>query len=260
MEKSEKQKHFVLVHGACHGAWCWYKLVTPLRSKGHRVTVLDMAAAGVHPKRLEELTSFTDYCNPLLEFMGALTPNERVILVGHSVGGICISLAMERFPRKIEVAVFVTAFMHGPELDILATNQEYQKQLDSYKDSQLTFGNGVDKLPTSLVFGPKFLSSELYQLSPPEDLALATLLVRPVGFHEGPEFLKELSLSKENYGLVRRVYLICENDNVLKQGFQRWMIENNPSDEVKMISGADHMAMFSKPQELCFCLQEIAEN
>ncbi|CAI9752824.1 unnamed protein product [Fraxinus pennsylvanica] len=120
--------------------------------------------------------------------------------------------------------------------------------------------NGVDKLPTYLVLNPKFLSSELYQLSPPEDLALATLLVRPVGFHEGQEFLKELALSKENYGLVRRVYLICENDNVLKQGFQRWMIENNPSDEVKMISGADHMAMFSKPQELCFYLQERAEN
>ncbi|CAA2981296.1 salicylic acid-binding 2-like [Olea europaea subsp. europaea] len=168
MEKSEKQKHFVLVHGACHGAWCWYKLVTLLRSKGHRVTVLDMAAAGVHPKRLEELTSFTDYCSPLLEFMAALAPDERMILVGHSLGGICISLAMERFPRKIEVAVFVAAFMPGPELDILATSQECQKQLDSYMDSQLTFGNGVDKHPTSILLGPNCLSRKLYQLSPPE--------------------------------------------------------------------------------------------
>ncbi|CAI9752823.1 unnamed protein product [Fraxinus pennsylvanica] len=118
MEKSEKQKHFVLVHGACHGAWCWYKLVTHLRSKGHQVTILDMAAAGVHPKHLEELTSFTDYYNPLPEFMVALTPDERLILVGRSLGEICISLAKERFPRKIEVVVFATAFMPGPELDI----------------------------------------------------------------------------------------------------------------------------------------------
>ncbi|KAL2522853.1 methyl esterase 10 [Forsythia ovata] len=219
-----------------------------------------MAAAGVHPKRLEELNSFSDYCNPLLEFIEALPQDDRVILVGHSLGGICISLAMERFPQKIAVAVFVTALMPGPDLDILATNQEYQKQLDSYMDSQLTFANGEDELPTSLLFGPKFLSSHLYQLSSSEDLALATLLMRPVGFHHGQELQKETALSKENYGSVRRVYLICENDNILKQEFQKWMIENNPSDEVKMISGADHMAMFSKPRELCFCLQDIAEN
>ncbi|KAG5614738.1 hypothetical protein H5410_014562 [Solanum commersonii] len=30
MEKGNKN-HFVLVHGACHGAWCWYKVVTILR-------------------------------------------------------------------------------------------------------------------------------------------------------------------------------------------------------------------------------------
>ncbi|CAI9758776.1 unnamed protein product [Fraxinus pennsylvanica] len=259
MEKSEKPKHFVLVHGACHGAWCWYKVVTLLRSKGHRVTALDMAAAGVHPKRLEELTSFSDYCNPLLEFMAALTPEERVILVGHSLGGFCISLAMERFPQKIEVAVFISSFVPSPDTDILAIRQEYHKQLD-YMDSQFTFGNGADKLPTSFLFGPKFLSSQFYQLSPPEDMSLATLLMRPVVFYHRPEFQKEMALSKENYGSVPRVYLICENENSIKQGFQKWVIENNPCDEVKMIPGADHMAMFSKPRELCSCLQEIAEK
>ncbi|KAL2526904.1 methyl esterase 10 [Abeliophyllum distichum] len=94
-----------------------------------------------------------------------------------------------------------------------------------------------------------------------QDLALATLLLRPVGFHHGSELQKETGLSKENYGSIRCVYLLCENDNILKHEFQKWIIENNPSDEVKRISaGADHMAMFSKPQELYFCLQEIAKN
>ncbi|CAI9758780.1 unnamed protein product [Fraxinus pennsylvanica] len=259
MEKSEKQKHFVLVHGAGHGAWCWYKVVTLLRSKGHRVTALDMAAVGVHPKRLEELASFSDYCNPLLEFLAALTSEERVILVGHSLGGLCISLAMERFPQKIEVAVFVSSFMLSPDIDGLAIRKEYLEQLDDM-DSQATFGNGVDKPPTSFLSGPKYLASRLYQLSPPEDLVLATLLMRPVVSYHGPEFQKEMALSKENYGSVRRVYLICENDNVLKPGFQRKLVEKIPCDEVKMISGADHMAMFSKPQELCSCLQEVAEK
>ncbi|CAI9758777.1 unnamed protein product [Fraxinus pennsylvanica] len=181
-----------------------------------------MAAAGVHPKPLEELASFSDYCNPLLEFLAALKSDEGVILFSHS-------------------------------------SREFNKQLD-YMDSQLTFENGVDKLPTSLLFGPKFLSSQLYLLSPPEDLALANLLMRPVVSYDGTEIEKEMALSKENYGSVPRVYLICENDIIIKQRLQNWTIENNPCDEVKMISGADHMAMFSKPRELCSFLQEIAEK
>ncbi|CAA3031405.1 salicylic acid-binding 2-like, partial [Olea europaea subsp. europaea] len=83
-----------------------------------------MAAAGVHPKHLEELASFSDYCNPLLEFMDALTPDESVILVGYSLGGFYIPLAMERYPQKIEVAVFISSFVPGLDTDILAIHQE----------------------------------------------------------------------------------------------------------------------------------------
>ncbi|EXB63678.1 hypothetical protein L484_027021 [Morus notabilis] len=36
-------KHFVLVHGSCHGGWSWYKLVPLLKSAGHAVTALDLA-------------------------------------------------------------------------------------------------------------------------------------------------------------------------------------------------------------------------
>ncbi|PIN16135.1 putative hydrolase/acyltransferase (alpha/beta hydrolase superfamily) [Handroanthus impetiginosus] len=260
MEEGKQQKHFVLVHGACHGAWCWYKVATRLRSVGHCVTALDMAAAGTNPTRLEELNSFSDYCRPLMEFMAALLPDETVVLVGHSMGGICISLAMEMFPKKIAVAVFVTAFMPGPDLPVLAANAEYQRQVDSYMDSQFEFANGVDKPPSSIVFGPEFMASHLYQLSPPEDLTLATLLVRPVGSYGEANLSKEITLSKENYGTVRRVYVVCERDNILKKEFQEWMIQNNPTHEVKMISGADHMVMFSKCQELCACLQDLARK
>ncbi|KAK4393347.1 Polyneuridine-aldehyde esterase [Sesamum angolense] len=112
--EGKKQQHFVLVHGSCHGAWSWYEVVTKLRCDGYRVTALDMASAGVNPKRVEEIGSFVDYCQPLLEFLTDLPAGEKVVLVGHSMGGGCISLAMEKFPHKICVAVFVTALMPGP--------------------------------------------------------------------------------------------------------------------------------------------------
>ncbi|MFY0539440.1 hypothetical protein [Nannocystis pusilla] len=35
-------KHFVLVHGAWHGAWCWATTARLLMARGHRVTPLDL--------------------------------------------------------------------------------------------------------------------------------------------------------------------------------------------------------------------------
>ncbi|KAJ6740242.1 METHYLESTERASE FAMILY MEMBER [Salix purpurea] len=120
----ERQKHFVLVHGAGHGAWCWYKVATLLKAAGHKVTALDMAASGLHPKRVEELRDISDYFEPLMEFMKSLPPEERVILVGHSMGGLCNSVAMERFPEKISCAVFAAAIMPGPDLSFTAIREE----------------------------------------------------------------------------------------------------------------------------------------
>lgn len=256
---SEKERaHFVLIHGACHGAWCWYKLVTLLRSKGYRVTALDMAASGVNPKRLEELNSFSDHAEPLMAFMADLPPDDRVILVGHSMGGVTISLAMEKFPQKIAVAVFLTAFTPAPQLPIRTITQEYSRRLDSTMDIQHGFANGENKPPTSLLFGPKFLSTKLYQLSPPEDLALATFLVRPIALFDDESLLGDILLTDQNYGVVRRVYIIGKEDNVIKEELQRWMIEKNPVEEVKQICNSDHMVMLSRPLELCSCLEQIA--
>ncbi|GJN16821.1 hypothetical protein PR202_gb03844 [Eleusine coracana subsp. coracana] len=103
------KKHFVLVHGVCHGAWCWYKVAAILESAGHRVTALDMAACGASPLRAEEVRSFDEYSRPLLDAVATAPPGEKVVLVGHSFGGHNLALAMERHPEKVAVAVFVSA-------------------------------------------------------------------------------------------------------------------------------------------------------
>ena len=105
------KKHIILVHGACHGAWSWHKVTTQLRSAGYQVTVPDLAASGVDERRFQDLRSFIHYSQPLLDILACLPPGERVILVGHSLGGLNIALAMDRFPEKIAAAVFVTALM-----------------------------------------------------------------------------------------------------------------------------------------------------
>ncbi|KAF8015547.1 hypothetical protein BT93_H1159 [Corymbia citriodora subsp. variegata] len=234
--ETQREKHFVLIHGACHGAWCWYRVVTLLESSGHKVTALDMAASGVHPKQARELTSIVEYVEPLFDFLEGLPQEEKVILVGHSMGGLVLSMAMERFPEKRG---------HRSKFSV---------------GSAYAFDDGPARPPTALFFGGDLLSSKLYQLSPPEDLTLASYLMRPSRLYPDQAKMKEeVAVTRGKYGAVRRAYIVCDQDLILTEDLQRWMVGMNPPDEVKVISGSDHMVMFSNPHELCLAFGEIAE-
>ncbi|XP_042429209.1 methylesterase 1-like [Zingiber officinale] len=257
----DSSHHIVLVHGACHGAWSWYKLISLLRSAGHRVTALDLAASGVDERRFSDLRNFADYNQPLIDLLAALPQGERIVLVGHSLGGLNIAFAMDRFPHKVAVGVFVTAFLpdtvHPPSF-VYNKVQLEDPTLPFWLDTQ--FGTVGDKEngPLSMLFGPKFVSL-LYNRSPPEDSALAMKLVRPSSL-----FAKELesssSLSASGYGSVAKVYVVCEKDEALQANFQRWMIENYPVNEVRVIEEADHMPMLSTPAKLSQYISEIADK
>ncbi|CAI9780739.1 unnamed protein product [Fraxinus pennsylvanica] len=258
MEENQ-QKHFVLVHGACLGAWSWYKLQPLLEAAGHRVTAFDLSASGIDPKSLDELRTFPDYTLPLFKVMESIPPDEKVVLVGHSLGGINLAFAMEKYPEKISVAVFIAALMpdtvHKPSYVL----EEYfaRTPMENFLDTQFaSFGRPEDHLQ-SILFGPQYLSSRLYQLSPPEDVALANSLVRPTSF-----FTEDLSnrspFSNEKFGSVKRAFIITGEDKTVTQEFQRWEIENTGVAIVKVID-SDHMAMISKPSTLCQYLLEIAK-
>ncbi|XP_039158417.1 salicylic acid-binding protein 2 [Eucalyptus grandis] len=186
----ERGKHFVLVHGACHGAWCWYKVATLLRSSGHNVTTIDLAASGINPIQASSLLSISDYFKPLRDVME------------------------ERYPKKIAVAVFVIALMPGPILNI------------------------------TMVYA--------------EDWTLANTLMRPQRLFNDEDMTREITLSEQNYGSVRRVAVISEDDKLIDKDFMLWMIERNPPDQVLEVKGSDHMVMMSKPMRLLALLQHIA--
>lgn len=253
-------KHFVLVHGAGLGAWSWYKIVALMRSSRHNVTALDLGASGINPKQVLEVRYLSDYFSPLMEFMASLTADEKVILVGHSLGGFAISKAMESFPEKISVAVFVTALMPGRTVNATTIYTEASRGATPQLDNRLIYDNGPTNPPTTLSLGPKYLAANVYQMSPIQDWALATTVVRPIYLYSSDEITKEMVLSSKKYGSVRRVYIVAAEDKVLKKEFQQLMIEKNPPDEVEEIQGSDHMPMTSKPLQLFTCLMLIANK
>ncbi|KAK1588372.1 hypothetical protein Q3G72_022585 [Acer saccharum] len=263
MAEAKNQKHFVLVHGANHGAWSWYKLKPRLEAAGHRVTALDLAASGINMKAIQDVHTLYEYTEPLLEILASLPDNEKVILVGHSLGGQNLALAADKFPEKISAAVFFTAFMPDTTHKPSYVMDQYCERIpaENWLDTQFApYDDDSSKSSRmTMFFGPKFLTSKLYQLSPIEDLELAKSLIRP-----GSLFLDDLSKSNKytskGYGKVNRVYIICEEDQGIPKKFQQWMIDNYPVNHVMEIKGADHMGMLSKPKELCDCLSEIAHR
>ncbi|XP_010527077.1 PREDICTED: pheophorbidase isoform X2 [Tarenaya hassleriana] len=110
----EKKQHFVLVHGASHGGWCWYKLITLLEKSGRKVTAVDLSGAGISLTDSNTVFESDDYNRPLFSFLSALPPLSKVILVGHSVGGGSVTEALCKFPDKISMAVYLAADMTRP--------------------------------------------------------------------------------------------------------------------------------------------------
>ncbi|KAK7386478.1 hypothetical protein VNO78_26738 [Psophocarpus tetragonolobus] len=251
------KKHYVLVHGACHGAWCWYKMKPRMESAGHKVTVLDLAASGINMNKIEDVDTFSQYSEPLLQLMATIPPNEKVVLVGHSLGGLSIALAMDKFPEKVAVGVFLTAVVPDIQHKPSYVLEKYIESIpaENWLDSRFSqIGN-----KTVVVFGPKFSSNKLYKGCSIEDKELAKILLRPSSL-----FIEDLSqqnfFSEERYGSVPVAFIVCTEDLGVPLSFQHWMIQNAGVSDVIVIKGADHMAMLSKPQELCDSLLQIASK
>uniref|UniRef100_A0ACD5TGV6 Uncharacterized protein n=1 Tax=Avena sativa TaxID=4498 RepID=A0ACD5TGV6_AVESA len=263
----DQQHHFMLVHGMNHGAWCWYRAVTLLRLAGHRATALDMAGCGVHPARVDEVLTFEDYSRPLLDALDALPPGEKVVLVAHSHGGYSVALAVERFPEKVAAAVFVTASMPAVGRAMAATRDELLAYVgdDFFMDSQDFEQRNPNISGRPFIFGPEFMAQKVYNMSPPEDLNLGLMLIRPANSFttnnsEEVVMRDENLLTAGRYGSARRVYVTVEDDRAIPVGFQRRMIAQSPDIEVEGIAagGADHMVMISRAEELAELLVRIA--
>ena len=76
--EAKEKAHFVLVHGACHGAWYWYKLLPLLRKAGHDATAIDLASCGIHSLDAHQIQTWSDIIQPLIELFNSLRPNEKV--------------------------------------------------------------------------------------------------------------------------------------------------------------------------------------
>lgn len=132
---SGDQPAFVLVHGAWHNHHTWDALVPELEARGHGSVAIDLPGAGENAaipasfnQRPLDPAAFGTEPSPnagvtqqertdaVIDAVrrAADLGNGKVVLVGHSLGGLTISPVAETIPDEVAAVVYLTAFLLPP--------------------------------------------------------------------------------------------------------------------------------------------------
>jgi pimeloyl-ACP methyl ester carboxylesterase len=101
---------FVLVHGSCHGGWCWKKVTPLLRKYGHDVYFPTLTGLGERSHLVSKDIDLYTHIRDVTQVLECEDLNE-VILVGHSYGGLVIGGVAERIPERIKRLVYLDAYI-----------------------------------------------------------------------------------------------------------------------------------------------------
>ncbi|KAL4190015.1 hypothetical protein AMTRI_Chr08g209910 [Amborella trichopoda] len=244
MVETPATKHFVLIHGACHGAWCWYKMASLLKSAGYKVSAVDLGGAGINMGNADSISTFEEYNRPAIDIISGIPENEKVILVGHSIGGFSLTHAIYKFgKKKISLVVYVAA----APANFRGSGPGFNPDIYIYN-----FGNGSHQPPTSLIFRPEKQREMLYALSSYEDSTLASMVMRwaPVSAFADASLDKEIER-------VTTLYVKTDKDQMMSQERHEEFIHFLSPEEVLEVE-ADHSPFFSATVELFSFLNKAA--
>ena len=142
---------FVLVPGSCHGGWCFDDLAGALRARGHRVVAVTLTGIAERAHLLHAGVNLETHITDVLSELAVLDV-ERVVLVGHSYGGMVITAVADRAPDRVDALVYLDAFVpeDGDSCWTLTTDEQRQWFI-SVDDT----GYGVPPLESSSILGPR---------------------------------------------------------------------------------------------------------
>jgi pimeloyl-ACP methyl ester carboxylesterase len=92
---------FVLVHGGFHGAWCWSRTIPELEKVGHEAIAIDIPG---HGERVHDEATIAGRLDAVL---AVIRPGD--VLVGHSGGGLEITLAADAAPDLVAHVIYLAA-------------------------------------------------------------------------------------------------------------------------------------------------------
>jgi len=105
--------HFVLVHGAWHGGWCWRRVVQALTSQGHRAHAVTLTGLGDRAHLMSSAITLETHISDVVNAIVA-EEMEDVILAVHSYAGMLGTAVADRHPQRLKHLVYVDAVVPRP--------------------------------------------------------------------------------------------------------------------------------------------------
>lgn len=223
----------LLIHGSCHGAWCWDAVIPALSRLGVTATAIDL------PGRDGSPTTLGDYARAIL---AAASPG--TVLVGHSAGGYAITAAAEAAPSRFAGLIYLCAYLpaSGQSLADMRRAGPSQPLLPAIR-------MGQDRI--SFTVDPALAAAVFYHDCLPEVAAAATaqLCPQPVTPQETPLWPKAAQS-------LPRHYIVCQQDRAIPPEYQARMAQALPPEAMTSLE-ASHSPFLSMPDQLAARLAEI---
>jgi pimeloyl-ACP methyl ester carboxylesterase len=236
---------YVLVHGACHGAWCWDEVAAKLRAKGHRVVTLDLPG---HGRRAAEVhhAGVEAYGRAVANAM-ALEGISRGVLVGHSMAGLVIPKAAELAPARVAHLVFLAAV-------VVPDGESLARTLMAPAGRALIIGNAAARGNGTFLYPAEVAWARWMGDMPRSDPRVSRAISRLTPQALRP-FVEAVDL-RVFYGMrVPRTYIRCLQDMAVVPARAAECAARLGVKPVDM--DCAHNAMLSQPDELVRILEKI---
>lgn len=239
---------YILIHGAWHGSWCWGRVKSQLENLGHKVITPDLPGHYINkmPFKNINLQLYVRYLEDLI-----LRNNYyKVILVGHSMGGVVVSQLAENIPQRIEKLIYTCAFIpdnHGSLID-----EEKKSKLPTVAlKIKVNDVNNSISLP---LHSPDTIKDLFYGRCSEIDFKYALSLLQDQPFLP---FIDRANLSNKFHDLPK-LYIECLEDKAIMIDDQRRMYSKIKCDVVSLET--DHSPFFSADEELSKILHNAYTN
>jgi pimeloyl-ACP methyl ester carboxylesterase len=244
---SRRLNHIVLIHGACHGAYCWELVAPLLLDMGYHLSAPDLPGLGHDRTPIESIT-LQSYIDRAVQAVKAAA--EPVLLVGHSMGGTVSCGAAEAIPEQLGRVVFIAG---GLPLDGEAVVDVQPHITESGEPSGLeqTHASSVENA-IEFEIGPN--GEPFYNTCSSEVVrrAAARLRPQPIAPWKTP-----LRLTPDRFGAVPKTYIVCKQDRALPASVQHFLCARTPGIRKREID-TDHSPFYSDPEGLAAMLDEEA--
>ncbi|MCG7622097.1 alpha/beta fold hydrolase [Epibacterium sp. Ofav1-8] len=229
----------LLVHGSCHGAWCWRDLIPALTAYGHTVRTIDLPGHG--DGRSPADVSLDDSCRAVA---AQITPD--TIVVGHSWAGFPITGAVAHAcPRGL---IYLCAYVPISGMSLIDMRRAGPRQ---------TIGSAAVKSEDghSYTIHPDAAPELFYHDCPPDavSFALDHICPQPIRPQATPLTVPD------RWSSLPKHYIRCTQDRTIPPEYQASMTADWPDAQVHVLDSA-HSPFFAAPGPLARLIDQITAN